>query len=236
MAVKKYKSILVISDTHFPYHHPDTIGFLKKIKQDFGPDKVVHIGDEIDGHAISFHKSDPDLLSPGDELKQAKIMLKPLYDLFPKVDVMESNHGSLVYRRAHDAGLPMEVIKPYRKVIEAPKGWRWHEDLILHTEKGPVYFCHGKTARPLELSKSEGMHSVQGHFHQQFAINSFATKNRHVWQMFVGCLINKRSLAFAYGRNSAKQPVIGCGIIINGFPRLLKMDLNRGGRWTGKIV
>ena len=56
------KSILIISDTHIPYHHPDLIPFLKDLKEIYKPDRVIHIGDEVDKHAMSFHDSDPDRL------------------------------------------------------------------------------------------------------------------------------------------------------------------------------
>ena len=42
------KSILIISDTHIPYHHPDLIPFLKDLKEIYKPDRVIHIGDEVD--------------------------------------------------------------------------------------------------------------------------------------------------------------------------------------------
>ena len=61
-----YKSVLIISDTHIPYHHQDLIPFLKDLKNIMKPDKVIHIGDELDKHALSFHDSDPDLPSAGD--------------------------------------------------------------------------------------------------------------------------------------------------------------------------
>jgi len=35
------KRILVISDTHCPYHHPDLIPFLKAIKKKYKPDRVM---------------------------------------------------------------------------------------------------------------------------------------------------------------------------------------------------
>ena len=64
----KHKSILVISDLHIPYHHRDSFEFLKALKKKYKPDLVVNIGDEIDCHALSFHDSNPDLPSAGDEL------------------------------------------------------------------------------------------------------------------------------------------------------------------------
>jgi len=39
-----YKRILVISDLHIPYHHKDSIEFLKEIKKQYKPDFVVNIG------------------------------------------------------------------------------------------------------------------------------------------------------------------------------------------------
>ena len=44
----KYKSVLVISDLHIPYHHPQAFDFLKALKAKYKPDHVVNIGDELD--------------------------------------------------------------------------------------------------------------------------------------------------------------------------------------------
>ena len=237
MAKKGFKSILVISDTHYPYNHPDTYSFLKSIKQRYVPDKIVHIGDEIDGHSLSFHNSDPSLFSAGDELKKAVEMLQPLYELFPNVDLVESNHGSLVYRRAKASGLPLEVIKKYGDVIQAPRGWKWHHDLTLtmsNNEK--VYFCHGKTSAHGKLSQQYGICTVQGHYHEKMEVIYHANPNGIFWDMRVGCLINDKSLAFAYNKVNLKRPIIGTGIIIDGHPKLLPMVLNKRGRWDGNLV
>ena len=59
----------MISGTHIPYHHKDLIPYLIAIKKEYKPDRVIHIGDELDKHALSFHDSDPDLPSAGDELR-----------------------------------------------------------------------------------------------------------------------------------------------------------------------
>jgi len=230
-----YKSILVISDTHFPYQHPDTIDFLKEIKRIYKPDRVVHIGDEVDYHSISFHPSDPDLLSPGDELQCAIARMKPLYKLFPKVNLIESNHGSLVYRKGKVHGLPRHIFKSYREILEAPKGWKWSFDLTLKSCGKEIYFCHGKTAAPARLSQSMGMCTVQGHFHEKFEVIYWANPNGLYWDMRVGCLIHDKTLAFNYNNTNLKRPIIGTGIIIDGYPKLIPMILNKKGRWIGKL-
>jgi hypothetical protein len=53
--------------------------------------------------------------------------------------------------------------------------------------------------------------------------------------MRVGCLIDDASMAFAYNKVFKERPVIGCGIVINGFPRLIPMALDKHGRWKGKL-
>jgi predicted phosphodiesterase len=79
------KRILVISDMHIPYHHPDSIEFLKEIKKEFKPDKIVCIGDLLDFHAISMHDHNPDLYSAGHELKEARKYIKELESVFPEM-------------------------------------------------------------------------------------------------------------------------------------------------------
>ena len=81
-----YKRILIISDLHIPYHHKDSIEFLREIKKQYKPDKIVNIGDLLDFHAINMHTHDPDLYSAGHELKQSKIYIRELESIFPKMD------------------------------------------------------------------------------------------------------------------------------------------------------
>ena len=54
--------------------------------------------------------------------------------------------------------------------------------------------------------------------------------------MNVGCLINQKSLAMNYAKNFRTRFILGCGVILNGIPRLLPMVLNNKGKWIGKIV
>ncbi len=39
---------------------------------------------------------------------------------------------------------------------------------------------------------------------------------------------------FLVGENTLKRPIIGCGAILDGHPKLLPMILEKGGRWTGE--
>jgi hypothetical protein len=232
---RKYDRVLCLSDQHHPFEHPDLITFLQALDKKYQFDLVVNMGDEVDGHAISFHEKDPDLFSPSEELERAIKSLRPLYKLFPKMELIDSNHGSLVYRQGRHAGLPSRVFKSYREILEAPKGWNWSMDLTIDTDLGPVYFHHGKSSQSGKLSKNLAMNSVQGHFHSKFQIDYWGSPQGLYWDMHTGCVVDDSSLAMAYNKTTLQRPVVGVGIIISGRPYLIPMVLNKHGRWTGKL-
>lgn len=232
----KNSRILVISDMHIPYHHKDSFEFLKAIKKEFKPDTVVNIGDSLDFHAISMHEHNPDLFSAGHELQQARKYVKELEGIFPEVTEVDSNHSSLVYRRALKFGMSKEFLKDYGDFLGTKK-WKWIDDLTLTMSNGQrCFFTHGRSADVLKVSQAMGMSCVQGHYHTKFVISWWANPDNLFFGMNVGCLINQKSMAFAYAKNFKTRFIIGCGIIINGIPRLLPMVLNAKGDWIGDIV
>lgn len=233
--MKKAKSILVISDMHHPYSHPDTVPFLKAVKKKFKPDTIVCIGDEVDFHDSSFHDSDPDLDSAGIELTKAIKGLQPIYKLFPKVTVIESNHGSMVMRKALVGKIPRKAIKGYREVLDAPKGWDWVFDTIVHTPLGPIYFCHGKSGAAGRLASQYGMSCIQGHFHEKAQITYISTPEKLMFDAHTGCLADDSSLALGYNKVNPKRPIVSLIIVLNGIPQIIPMVLKRGGRWVGKL-
>ena len=230
------KRILVISDMHIPYHHKDSFKFLKEIKKQFKPDTIINIGDSIDFHNISMHQSSPDLPNAGDELRITREYIKELESIFPIVTEVDSNHSSLVYRRAFKYGLSREFMRDYGDFLGTKK-WKWVEDITLTMSNGQrCYFTHGKSADVIKTSQAYSMNTVQGHYHTKFTISYWANPDNIFWAMNVGCLINQKSMAFDYAKNFRTRFIIGCGIIIDGIPRLLPMVLNNKGDWIGKIV
>ena len=221
---------------HMPYCHLDTWRFLSAIKKRYRPDRVICLGDEIDGHALSYHESDPDLDSAGPELEKAIKFLRPLYRMFPVVDVLESNHGSLIYRKAKTAGIPKRSLKSYRDNLEAPHGWRWHFEMRLQMSDGNwLYLHHGKSSRPGELSRDEGSSAVQGHFHTKFQVTYRRTHSGLYFDMHCGYLADHDGLAMAYDKGNPKKGIVGAAVILNGRPLMLPMRMNARGRWTGHL-
>ncbi len=227
--------ILVISDMHVPYHHPDTLIFLQHLKEKYKPTRVICLGDELDKHSLSFHDSDPNLPSAGDELKLALPVIQRLKEMFPVMDILESNHGSLLYRKAHASGIPKQYLKSYNEVLGVDSGWKWHFDMVVDLPNGQkCYFHHGKSANVTKTSQTMSMCAVQGHHHEYFKIEYWANPIALNWAMQCGCLIDDKSYAFNYNNVNLKRPIIGTGLIINSQPVLEPMILSSGGRWVGK--
>jgi len=232
-----YKSVLVISDLHIPYHHPDAFEFLTQLKKKYKPDLIVNIGDEIDQHSISFHNHHPDLKSPGDELRVTRQYVKELEKIFPEMTLVHSNHSSLIYRRAVAHGLSLEYLKSYNEFLQVGPGWKWVDDFTVTLSDGQrCFFTHGMASRALAVSMQYGCNVCQGHYHSKFSIEYFSNPDKLVWAMQTGCLINQKELAFEYAKNFKSRFIIGCGMIIEGQPKLMPMILKDGGRWTKTIV
>jgi hypothetical protein len=228
--------ILIVSDLHCPYQHRDTVAFLRALKEKYKPTRVILSGDEADYHGISFHDHDPDLHSPGKELEATIEALRPIYRLFPVAEILESNHGNLVLRKALANGLSRRYFRTPGEILEAPKGWSWHFDITLKLPNGfYCYFHHSKGANVKKNSQALGMSFVQGHHHEQFNIEYWGNPLALHFGMTVGCLVDNKALAMAYNKNNLKRPVIGCGVIVNSIPQLIPMILDGNGRWVGKL-
>lgn len=226
---------LAISDLHVPFQHRDAYAFLRAVKRKYKPKEVIDIGDMEDWHGINMHDHDPDGLSPGHELAELRRQLKPLMKMFPKMKICTSNHGSLPYRRAFKHGLPKELLKSYREILQAPKGWVWADEW----EVEGIIFEHGDpytgAAGAISCAKANMQSTVIGHIHSFAGIQYFANSKHLIFGFNVGCLIDKDAYAFAYGKKYKSKPILGCGIITDGVPAFVPMKLNKKGRWIGKL-
>jgi hypothetical protein len=228
--------ILVISDLHAPYQHKDALKFLALVKKKLKPTRIINIGDEVDNHGISFHNTDPDLLSPGDELIAAQKVIKDLEKLFPKMELVHSNHGSLSYRRGKAGGIPRHFLKEYNEVLGVGDGWSWHEEILVNIkESQDILFRHQFSANVLKSAEQLGCSCVQGHYHSKFEISYTSSPRALNWGMTVGCLIDSKALAFEYNKLQLKRPILGIGFIEKGTPSLIPMYLDVDGNWNGKL-
>lgn len=231
----KKKRILFLSDMHIPYHHQDSLKFLQALKTKYKPHLVVSVGDLADFHGISFHKSDPDLMSAGSELSKLREVSKNLYKIFPKMIIVGSNHGDLPLRRAFDAGLPKDLIRPYNDIYQVGNGWQFVDDLTIKDGVDIIYVAHYITKDVHKAAAQRGVNVVTGHAHTNFSINYISNPRNLLWGMSVGCCIDRLSLAFSYNKLDLSRPIIGHGLTDRGQPKLLPMVLLPNHKWSKHV-
>jgi predicted phosphodiesterase len=206
--------VLVIGDTHLPFELPGYLDFCLDIQRRVKCGKVVHIGDLVDNHAISYHEHDANGKSAADEIKEAKSRLKDRwFKAFPKLHLCRGNHDRLVDRKGKTAQLPECVFKPFRQIWELPAGWidDFHFDidgvLYKHGTGLSGDYAHVKAAAQNRQS------SVIGHVHHSGGVEYLISEKDRIFGMNVGCGIDRKTYAFEYGRDFTKKPFIGCGVV-----------------------
>ena len=202
--------VLVIGDLHSPFTLKGYLRHCKKLKKQINPRKIVFIGDIIDSHYSSYHETDPDGMSAGDELKLAIKKLKPWYRTFPEAIVTIGNHDRIIARKAMSAGLSTKWLRDINEVLEVP-GWRFTES----TRIDNVRYCHGDGRKAIQRAVKDMESVVQGHYHSECYVQWHTGAHAKVFGMQIGNGIDKDSYAMAYGKHGP-HPAIACGVVING--------------------
>ena len=205
----------VIGDTHMPYEKKGYLAFCQATFQSQGVTRVIHIGDLIDHHALSFHDSEPALRGATGEYRDALDSLEPWYEAFPNLEIVRGNHDKIPARQMTKAGLdPDRYMRPLAEVYAFPKGWVEVENVF----SNGVLYHHGETAVGVggfrKDSRDRMCNTVTGHAHGNFGVSYTATDHRLVFGCAVGCGIDVRSMAFAYGKNFKLKPIVGCAVIL----------------------
>lgn len=218
----------IIGDTHEPYTLPGYLEFCVDIFTRWGVDTVVHIGDLIDNHSLSFHDSDPLLHNVAGEFEDARAKLAAWYKAFPDLTLIQGNHDRIPARQLTKLGMaPSIFLRPIHDIYEMPKGWTVTDDLVIDN----VLYHHGETATGVNGFRKDCeqrmISTVSGHNHANAGISATATCQELVWGMAVGCGVDRKSMAFAYGKHFTRKPIIACGVVYNGEPIIEFMDLGR---------
>lgn len=205
----KGENILIIGDLHEPFCLDGYLEFCKKQYDKYGCTKVIFIGDIIDNHYTSYHETDADGLSGGQELDIAKDKIQRWYKTFPKAYVIIGNHDRMVMRKAQTSAIPQAWIRSYKEVLETPD-WEFTDRVVI----GDVQYIHGEGGTARTKCKADLMPTVQGHLHTQAYTEWIVGAKFKIFGTQVGCGIDHESYAMAYAKRG-KKPAIGCVVMLN---------------------
>lgn len=232
----KFDSILAFSCPHAPYSHPDAIVFLAAVKDIYDCKDIICLGDEVDNHTLSRFVKDPNLDSTSVETMKASAWLSELGEVFPKMQLLWSNHGARPYKKALEAGIPEHFLKTPKEILGAPDGWSWHDKIIVDLPNaGKCLFRHAISSNVIQAIRANGCNVVQGHHHTKFSCEYTNSDTSSFFGITAGCLINPSHPAFSYGNSNLSQPTLGCVVISEGMPHLIRMCINSKGRWDGRV-
>jgi len=214
-------NILVIGDLHEPFCLPDYLAFCREQQEKFNCGTVIFIGDIIDNSYSSYHESCPDGYSAGEELDRAIDKIADWYNVFPVATVLIGNHDRIVHRKATTSGVSKRWVRDFHEVLNTPN-WKFVEEVVIHG----VCYNHGEGGTARNRMKVEHQSQVQGHLHSQAYVEYSVGPNLKIFGMQVGCGIDRKSYAMAYGKNY-KKPIISCAVVLNKgtLPIVLPMDL-----------
>ena len=209
-------NVLVIGDPHEPFTKEGYLEFCRKIQEEYDCGTVIHIGDAVDNHAVSYHEKDPEGMSAGDEFNLAIERMKRWYHTFPNVKVCIGNHDALPFRKAFSAGLPKTWLKTYQELLQSPPTWEWD---FVHQVNGVIY-QHGTglsgEMAAINAARENRQSTVIGHLHTVMNTRFLASYKDLIFGVTVGCGIDHEKYAFAYGKQNTRKPVVACAVILDG--------------------
>jgi len=220
-------TVLIVSDIQAPYHNRKALDNLIAFTKDFKPDRLVNVGDDIDGPEISqWHKGSA--LEYGSTLQLSFDIITEIHARFREAigdapyDLSRSNHGdrmrkyigqyapALASLRSLDlaelAGYTAAGITYHRSPFPIAPGW-----VCAHGDEGGLSQIAGRTAGL--LSQHWGVSVACGHTHRAgLTAKSYGyggSTSRTIWGMEVGHLMDQAQAGYLRGGHADWQSAFG---------------------------
>lgn len=214
---------LIISDLQIPFEHPKALAFCKDVQKDFKIPKenILCVGDEVDQYYGSRYNKDPDVLdfTPRKELLVARERIAEWVATFPVMRLCVSNHGLRWLSKAHDAQIPSELLIPYKKLFNMPRGWQFREEWLFK-EKHPFRMIHGMGYSGVMGARNAAIDgrvsTVIGHLHSHAGVHFINNGAGTIWGLNAGSLIDEGAFAFKYSKYTRFKSIISCAVVLDG--------------------
>jgi hypothetical protein len=209
--------ILAIGDVHEYCSHAGYLSFCRDLYERHQCNGVVFLGDLVDWHSVSFHERHPEAPGPKDEFERTKERVAAWVEAFPRARVCIGNHDERLIRLAETVNIPAQFLKSFKDTWGTGR-WDWGYNHVVDD----VYYFHGTGCSGIHPAYNAMqkmlMSVVMGHCHAAAGIKWRANPSRRIFGMDVGCGIDDKQIAFAYGRHHQIRSMLGAGVILDGVP------------------
>ncbi|KKN66035.1 hypothetical protein LCGC14_0475130 [marine sediment metagenome] len=220
----------IVGDLHLPGVRPGYLDFCTDTFEEYGVDQIIAIGDILDWHSINFHTREPQCPGPKAEFDLAFAEIGKWKSRFPKLKWCIGNHDELPARVAKSVSLPEFVLKSYNELWDVPD---WEIDFSFLIDE--TMYKHGTGCSGIHpaynLMNKMKMSVVIGHCHSRGGMKWSQNPIKRFFSLDVGCGISEKEWQFAYGRDMAERPFLGCGIVDDGQPISVAMKCSKGEKY-----
>jgi predicted phosphodiesterase len=212
------EKILLIPDSHVPYHDKKAFKLIEKVAGVFKPNHLIIMGDFADMYAVSSHDKNPDRALKLDyELKETHKELKRLKDFGAKTNVfVAGNHEDRLERYLMKKAPELYDVVNIRKILKLDELGFKYIPYRSHYTVGKLNVTHdtGSAGRYAHYKALDAFqHNVViGHTHRLgYAVEGAATGERHVTAMF-GWLGDKDQVDYMHKVKIARDWSLGFGV------------------------
>ena len=210
--------ILVIPDTHVPYHDPKALSLVRKVARHFRPEHMVIIGDFADFYSVSSHSRNPERRHNLEwEVAEVNRELDKLDGLAPHTIFCEGNHEDRLRRHLWNKTPELFGLVSVKKLFKiAERGWTFIP-YTKHTWIGKIGFTHdighsGKYALMRSL-EAFGGNLVFGHTHRGGTAYLGEVRGKQHFGLNVGWLGDVEQLDYGFEAKARRDWQLGFGWI-----------------------
>lgn len=225
-----YKKVVVIPDTHFPFHSTEVLKKIVEFVARFRPYFIVQIGDLYDFYAASRFPRSHDIMTPDQERVLARQGAEEMWSAIHKVSPSSKkiqiggNHTDRPIKRIMEKVPELAWAFNFNHMMEFPQVETVHDtsqELILDG----VCYQHGHTKQGAHVEFNL-MDTVHGHTHRG-AVLYRPIRNRVCWELDAGCAADFNSKPLQYSQQKWNKWTNGWGVIDELGPRFIHSDFFR---------
>lgn len=204
---------LIVPDIHEPFSIDGFAEWCTEVRDRWGCDSTVFIGDVVDNYATSLHGKDPDNPNATAEFERTAERLDKWFTMFPEAVLTLGNHDDRPMRTAKAGGVSSVFMKSFRETWGIPDGWQICQEAMID---GVLYVHQGGGGRNPSLARAlvELVPVVSGHYHTCGGVSYHSGRNHTLWGLDVGCGVDRTGYGLAYNK-SLRGYVLGCGVVVN---------------------